>query len=490
MTTSNERYESFSARRIPELPRDERRSGEPLRQLSRELDAACIHALQPQELAAILESQGYTDALVWERFQEHTVFACAEKLFAMVPYRPALVSAPLLSPLPRTLWQELIRGVIYLLPALWCPAALALGWGEGATVGLLVASLFGWGWMQSAAYLGYAGLAASRRTAGRLLRGGGAAAVLLTGALAALIAHLAHQDALHVTVIAVAVATYLAAATTLLVLGRELLLLLSLLPALALSALHFLRPNFLHSGLGFPGSEALAPWTLPAVILTLAAGLPLLAALRASDLRAPTRLSVLPRARDLVPRSLPFALYGWLCAAFLTLGLMLSGGANLLSGNGWSLAPLVLSMGAMEVTVRRIHEALHRETRSRDSIREIVSRSVTQVMMACLGYGALLLALYDALVWLAPSLDLPRPPLLLLAGHVQVAVAMLLSGLLINFGLLPRTLLLWTLAVLAQVLLTRNGYSASASYALSSSVLLALLLLGTSRALSDIRNLS
>ncbi|GGQ99405.1 hypothetical protein [Deinococcus ruber] len=463
------------------ITEDERRSKDPLKKLSRELDAACVGALQPQELAAILESEGFTDAMVWERFGEHTVFSAAERLFTMVPYRPQPAALPpMMSPLKRTWPQDLIRGLIYLLPALWSPAALSLGWGEGATTALLIASLFGWGWMQSMSYLGYAGLAASRTVAGKLLRGGGAVVVLMTSVLAALLALVLHQDVLHVTLVATAIAVYLAAATTLLVLGRELLLLLSLLPALLLVLVR----------LAVPGLLGLEAWTLPAVILTLAVGLPLLTALRVADVRLPTRLSALPKARYLVLKSLPFAGYGWLSAAFLTMGLLLSHGTEVLQGSGWSLAPLVLSMGAMEVTLRRIHGVLRLETRSRDSVAQIVGRAIMQVLFACLSYSAVLLALYDVLVWLAPSFGLERPPLLLLAGHVQVALAMLLSGLLINFSLLPRTLLLWSLAVVTQFTLIRFDFNVTASYTLSSSVLLTVLMLGTWNALHDIRNLS
>ena len=484
--TTGELYDTFNARTVAVTPEDERRSKGALQRLSRELDAACVGALQPQELAAILESEGYTDALVFERFGEHSVFSAAERLFQMVPYRPQTAALPpMLSPLSRTLSQDLIRGVIYLLPALWSPAALALGWGQEATTGLLIASLFGWGWMQSISYLGYAGLAASLTVAGKLLRAGGAVVVLLTGALAALVAVLTHLDVLHTAGVAAAIAAYLAAATTLLVLGRERRLLLSLLPALALVLIRFLLPE---NALSFGG--LLAPWALPAVILTLAVGLPVLTALRVSDVRLPTRLSALPKARYLVLKSLPFAAYGWVSAAFLTLGLLRANGTALLAGSGWSLAPLVLSMGVMEVTLRRIHTNLRRETRSRDSVQAIVSRAVLQVLASCLGYGAILLALYDVLVWLAPNVGLERPPVLLLAGHVQVALAMLLSGLLINFGLLPRTLTLWALAVAAQLALLQVGYSAAASYTLSSSVLLGAALIGTWNALHDIRNLS
>lgn len=506
----------------------ERRSRDPLAVLSRHLNQDCLHALQPQELAAILEAEGYTDALVLERYGDSSVFACAERLFQLVPYRPPTsnrlsLGSPAATPTPSG--RDLLRGVIYLLPAVWSPAVLALGWNgtgwsseaggvsqstdlssiQGAGLGLLISSFFGWGWMQSVAYLGYLGLATSPAETSRLLRWAGAGAVVLTGALAAAVAWALGQDAAQVGVVALSIAAYLAAATALLVLGSEVLLVISLLPALTWMGLQA----------AFSGSVVAdnAPQQAAAV-LALAVGLPgvaaiyssqpaLIAAVQAAAARARGVSPAVPSARRLgraaLQRALPHAGYGWLCAGFLSLALLhpfapssqFAAEAPELLGLSWSLAPLVLSMGVLELSVRRIHAALKRQASTTGTVGSIVAGSAWQVAKVCVQYAALLLLAYVLARTLAPEFGFQRPSWLLVAGHLGVAVALLLSGLLINFGALYRVLGAWALAVAAQlVLLLLGQLDTASSYAFSAGGVLAVLLGLMWVALLDIRNLA
>ncbi|MFB9994554.1 hypothetical protein ACFFLM_21585 [Deinococcus oregonensis] len=492
----------------------ERRSTDPLAVLSRHLNQDCLHALQPQELAAILEAEGYTDALIHERYGDPSVFACAERLFQLVPYRPpTLTHAAAASVRPNHIGRDLLRGVIYLLPAVWSPAVLALGWNgsqssglssiQGAGLGLLISSFFGWGWMQSVAYLGYLGLATSPAETSRMLRWAGAGAVALTGVLAASAALLLGQDAAQVGVVALSIAAYLAAATTLLVLSSEILLVISLLPALTWTALQA----------AFSGG--VVPSNAPqqaAAVLTLAVGLPVVAALyssrpaligamQAAAARAQGAAMAAPSARRLGRaawrRALPHAAYGWLCAGFLSLALLhpfapSSGSADSagMVGLSWSLAPLVLSMGVLELSVRRIHAALRKQAGTYGTVSGIVRASAWQVLKVCLQYAALLGAGYLLARMLAPAFGVQRPSWLLITGHLEVASALLLSGLLINFGALNRVLGAWAVGLAAQLALLLGHLDVASSYALSAGSVLALLLGLMWLALLDIRNLS
>ncbi|MDB5045628.1 MAG: hypothetical protein JWQ08_1678 [Deinococcus sp.] len=496
----------------------ERRSTDPLAVLSRRLNRDCQQALQPQELAAILEAEGYTDALILERYGDPSVFACAERLFQLVPYRPPDVARSV-SPavLPGHLGRDLLRGVIYLLPAVWSPAVLALGWNgaappplapntglsglQGAGLGLLISSFFGWGWMQSVAYLGYLGLATSPAEASRMLRWAGAGAVALTGALASVAALLLGQGAVQVGVVALSIAGYLAAATTLLVLSSEVLLVISLLPALT------------WMGLQAVFSRGVVPDNAPqqaAVVLALAVGLPVAAALyssrpaliqaaQAAAARARGVVLAAPSARRLgraaFRRALPHAGYGWLCAGFLSLPLLhpfapspSADPAGLL-GLSWSLAPLVLSMGVLELSVRRIHAALKQQARTTAPVGRIVRSSAWQVLKVCVQYAGLLFLAYLLARTLAPEFGFQRPSWLLVAGHVQVAAALLLSGLLVNFGALYRVLAAWAVALAGQLGLLVGHFDVVNSYALSAGGVLALVLGLMWLALMDIRNL-
>ncbi|GAA4013661.1 hypothetical protein GCM10022631_26650 [Deinococcus rubellus] len=471
------------------------RSADPLAQLSRRLNTACVRAVHPHELAAILEAEGFTDALIQERFGDPNVFACAERLFQLVPYRPAQ-PIWLLPQAGRPLWRDLMRGLIYLLPAAWSPAALQLGWGEGASLGLVLASLFGWGWMQSVAYLGYFSLAAGQYQARFMLRRAGSAAVLLSGLLAAAVALGTGQNVLTVTLVTLTIATYLAAATALLVLEHETWLLLSLLPALLLTLLSVLTPNWLSTDwLGVGTANGSGAALQAAGVLVLAVGVPLLAALRATrpPLFSASSLhtqSVGGLSLSRVAASLPYGVYGWLCAAFLSLVLLNVGSASQASDAGllgwsWSVAPLVLSMGVLERTLRRIQQALRSQASSTASLPSLVWRGFAGVLGWAAGYLCVLLLGYLLLGALVPGTALPTQ---LLAGHLALAAALLLSGLLINFGLLPRVLLVWGVGLLTQLGLRTLGEGVGGSYALSAGLCAALLLLGTWAAIGDLRH--
>ena len=478
--------------RLP--PYSELRSQEPLALLSRQLDAACTGALHPHELAAILESEGFTDALVREKYGDQDVFECAQRLFELVPYRPAAAELAHVTAPP--LARDLLRGVIYLLPAVWTPSALALRWpgGEQAiTLGLLVATLFGWGWMQGVAYLGYLRLVQGVAASARMLRQASGAALLLTLLAALLLSLWQNQNPMQVSLIAVSIGAYLAAATALLVLGRERELLLASLPALLWVAAQRIWPGLAELGQG----------QQTAGLLALAVGLPVAAALLATA--APARHPVLRGAgptlwqphtwlsdlQDLLRRALPHAVYGWLCAAFLALVLLRPlSEAGGFGGWSWSVVPLVLSMGFLEWCLRRVHTALRRVAESSDTLRRATQRSILELLRYAACYGAALLGAYLLTRAVAPALSLEAPRWPLLLGHVCLGVGLLLSGLLSNFQLLRRVLPCWALAVASQVVLLRLGQAADLAYALSAVLALTLLLSLCISALRDIRHLS
>ena len=487
-----------SARREP--PYSELRSQEPLALLSRQLNTACVQALHPQELAAILESEGFTDALVRERFGDEDVFACAQRLFELVPYRSPDVAQLQRAAAP-PVHRELLRGVIYLLPAVWTPSALALHWpgGEQAiTLGLLIATLFGWGWMQGVAYLGYLRLVQGTAAAAHMLRRASAVALLLTALAALLLAQWQGLSAVQVSLVAVSIGAYLAAATALLVLGRERDLLLASLPALLWAGLRSLWPEV----------AGLAEAQQAAGLLALAVGLPVAAALLAtaspagagmlphpvgtvSGWRPGRALAAAQSVMAMTRQALPHAVYGWLCAAFLALVLLRPlSEATGIGGWSWSVIPLVLSMGLLELCLRRTHLALRRVAETSGSVRSAVQRSLLRVMGFALSYGAALLGAYLLIRALAPVFGLLPPSWPLLLGHVCLGVGLLLSGLLSNIHLLRRVLLSWGLATASQVVLLRLGLPADASYALGAAGALTLLSAHTTLALHDIRHLA
>ncbi len=72
-----------------------RRSSSDLNELARHLYEVCRNAADPFELAAQLESLGYNRYRVTREFGFRTTFELAEKLFAITPRRPRLLTPPL-----------------------------------------------------------------------------------------------------------------------------------------------------------------------------------------------------------------------------------------------------------------------------------------------------------------------------------------------------------------------------------------------------------
>ncbi len=456
----------------------ERRAHDPLAQLSRRLEGACQGAVQPLELAAILESEGYTDRLVRARFGTPDVFTCAQVLYRRVPFRPPEVTATTL-PSPVPLERDLTRGVIYLMPALWTPFALPLTPGAGAaqitTAGLLTATLFGWGWMQGVAYRGYQALVRGPAPAARTLALAGAQATVLTAALAAGVAWTLGLPPLPTAGVALAMSVYLASATLLLVLGREAALLTTAVPVAALI-------------LGDLTGLLVAPQWLT---LLLAAGGPLIAAGQAVW-RAGRPAATAPTSAG---RALLYATYGWLCAAFLGARLLnpwQPGGPDLpgMMGLSWSVAPLVLGMGALEFTLRGVHRDLAACARSSDPVGVIRRRGARLLTRRVALFTAGLALTYLLVALLAPRLGGPTQVPALLGGHVLVGGALLLSGYLINVALLGWALLAWACALGTQVAVRELGWAADPAYLLGAAVAALLCTLLAAWAVRDARHLT
>ncbi|MFT2018253.1 hypothetical protein ACMA1D_20790 [Streptomyces sp. 796.1] len=214
---------------------------DPLDDLAERLSDVCAAAVHPDEIAAFLEADGLTGEQITERYGRRNVFELAAELYERVPRGyPEPPAKP--DPWHATPGRFLLRGVVFTLPGLGYvlstpflegPTGL---FGLSAGTGPLAASaLVGWAWNQALAHRAYRWLA---------LGGNGAAAACLRiggplGALLAFTAALLLPGPTGATVFAAGQSVYLAAATALLVLGKERALLHSLLP-MAVGALALL----------------------------------------------------------------------------------------------------------------------------------------------------------------------------------------------------------------------------------------------------------
>ncbi|MFE0458161.1 hypothetical protein ACFW1A_02735 [Kitasatospora sp. NPDC058965] len=232
------RLRTLPRRRRPKLgsptePEHPPVSADPLDELADRLAELCADAVHPYEIAAFLESDGLTDEQAALLYGRPDAFTLAEELFAKVDRRyPGPVSSD--NPWRADPWRCVLRGLVFALPGLayllgadlFAPHRMRFGMPSGMAA-TAAATLVSWAWNQALAHRAYAWLSRTDRhragltlligaPAGALLAGG--TGWVLGGPLAALLFTLGQSG-------------YLAAATVLLVLGREKQLLVALAPS-------------------------------------------------------------------------------------------------------------------------------------------------------------------------------------------------------------------------------------------------------------------
>ncbi|MCP3817449.1 hypothetical protein NLX86_04640 [Streptomyces sp. A3M-1-3] len=227
---------------LPRIPRQRPSwaAADPLEELAERLDDLIAAAVHPDEIAAILESDGMTDDHIRLTYGREDSFALAEELYTRVPRRFPEPPGPALDPWHTSFLGCLLRGLVFALPGLAYVLGAPLLAGPpdrlglpAGTVTLLAGALVGWVWNQSLSHRAYSWLGlGDREAAGRALLAGAPAGALLGAAVAFSVSGPGPAAAF-----AAGQSLYLGAATVLLVLGRERALLYALLPMAAGAAL-------------------------------------------------------------------------------------------------------------------------------------------------------------------------------------------------------------------------------------------------------------
>ncbi|MGW5634888.1 hypothetical protein [Streptomyces sp. NPDC003832] len=459
------------AEALPTIPRQRvpgRPAPDPVEELAERIGEFVAAAVHPDEVAALLESDGLSDDQIRERYGVKNSFALAEELYDRVPRSYPEPSGPAHDPWRTGLLGCLLRGIVFALPGfgyvLGAPLLAGprgdLGLPAG-TVPLLAGALFGWTWNQGLAHRAYSWLGVGDPAAARRALLVGAPLGVLLGVLAALAA--AGTASPAAVAFAAGQSCYLGAATALLVLGRERALLVALTPMAAGAVLALVHPVpdgarlvLLLGSLAAVAALALleaAPstrrpgergWTAACVAL-----LPFgaLGSRAAGPEEAPRRAA----APGLLG-SLPYALFGLgsgVLVVYTALGDVLAG-----RGHSAVAAPaavaLTLSMGPAEWLLHRFRSGSLAGLRTAGSPRSFRGGTARTVAACLAAYLAVLLALTlaTAALWPhAPTVDGVRLTGLLLLGVV------LWTGLLLqSVGAVLGAALVCVPAALAQTL--------------------------------------
>lgn len=405
-----------------------RRSPGRLAQLTREHDQLCTQAVDSFEIAAGLEAAGVSDRRARSQFDVASVFELAEMMYELVPRRPS-PAEPATDPWRRSPARAFLRGLLYGLPGLLFIVALRIIQVPLSVTLLVAATIVACALGQLLSFLGHVLLGRGDRRAARalmrvaLLAGAAPVAGLSVAAL------LTHSPTLRLSVFAASEVEYLLAATVLMVLNADVLLLAILAPGVVLS------------GLVLCGAVPdLPPWValggLGLCLLTAVAAAWM--RLRTPDSRSGRRLRDALRGGEL-PVSVCFLAYGGFSAAMLSFAIV-----DAVTGSGsatgptvaFSMLPLIASLGAADWLQYRLRSRTAHAMRDSTSVDGFARRARLELVLALLAYAGTLAVLTGALLGcLTRWGGVDRVFALDATGYMVLGLALFLSTILLSCGL-------------------------------------------------------
>ena len=405
-----------------------RRSASPLDQLSRRLNRVCSTAVDPYQIAAMLESDGLNDRIAREEYGFSDVFELADALYRRVPGRPLGALEVLKQSPSNRMWLEVSKGLLFGLPGLLYPAAFTIFGIWSSTLGLTFAAIVGWAWSQLMAHLAHR-LIGRGNTGGaaRLLLGLSGLGIIGTiGVLLVAAQFIVTGDLISAAKVAAVQMAYQTAASIVFVFEREIWLFMAILPGVLVNAAYLIL-----------GSDVISPL----VALSAGCGSVLLALVAAylcavnAGLWKQKRAKGALRLSDYV-EAVPFVLYGAGCAVFIafdTLRFWMVQPDFAPPALGFVVIPVVLSMGVLEWQLRHFRERgveLLKQTETPALFAVRIRRVFFQALSS---YGLALVALsliaWTVTVYFGLS---PAQTLMLLAANCALGVGFFSAFLLIG----------------------------------------------------------
>jgi hypothetical protein len=433
-------------------------------ELADRMAAACLEAVDPREIVAVLEAEGVTDAIARSRYGSPDVFDLADRLCVSTPRRPA-ATTPVPSPWRATPHLHILRGVLFGLPALAYLTVAGRIAGIPSAVLLVVSVLISWAVGQGLAYVGHVRLGwGDRNDAARVLGGG-----LLWAALPSVAVTVGLGLILGVpfavTAVAAGQVAYVLAATVALVLGRELWLLAALVPGVGAAV----------AGLVL-GDKALksAPLAWCAALSVVAATAVAIYSVRGAKPRWPSGAELLAAA--------PNAAFGLLVGAlliFVPAVRTFDPAPDPAVDKGAALAallPLSVSMGFAEWLLYGYRTATHRALQRAHTLAAFGRRAGAALLGAAAGYLGALVALSIGGAALAVAVTGKGPTVGVLASAAVVGTALFVALLLMSFGIRLPVVLACLLALVADGLLLLRADAPEQIQTVTAAALLVVLL--------------
>ena len=407
-------------------------------------------AVDPLEIAAVLEADGITDRTAQLHYGAEDVFALANLIYRRVPRRATTVVPD------ETIWRfpwtrAMLNSLLYTAPAVgFLPLAPLLG-NQATLVAVGIVTVAGWSASLVVSYLGYTALASGRPVAARVLRHCGLAGLLgLAGGLAAAVWRLGLPPA--GAAVAGGLGVYLLAATVALVCGARLCLAAALTPATL-------------AGVGYVITDGQVAWAWVGSLITAVTALVVAVVLVSAP--GSGAAGLMPRAvwRD----ASAHGLFGLLAAGLVlvpTLSEMRTGGS--LTATAALTLSLTLSMGAAESCLYRYRRAILRLLCRTHTIEGFAGGSVPVLLAVVGSYLCVLGGLVTLAVAGGSVIGLLRPtPHTVLLGAAIVALGGALFVALLLLALGSRYP---ALVVLAAALAMNLGFPAGSGTALALAV--------------------
>jgi hypothetical protein len=405
---------------------------------------ACGQAVDPREIAAVLEADGITDAIARSRYASPDVFDLAERLCTTTPSKPT-ATAWIPSPWRATPLKHVLRGVLFGLPALAYLIVADQITGVRSAALLVFSVLLSWATGQALAYLGHVRLGwGDPADAASVLYGGllwiGIPSIAATAGLG----FVSFELPIPVTLVATGQVAYVLAATVALVLGREWWLLAALAPGVGAAIVGLVLGDALLQS---------APFAWCAGGSVIASIVVAMIAVRGHQPRPPS-------LRELSAAT-PNALFGITVGALLIFvpavqtfdpapDAVIAKGAALAA-----LLPLSVSMGAAEWLLYRYRSATHRALQESRSLADFGWGAAAALLGVTVGYLIALLTLSAAGVGLVIVLSGQSPGLRPLATAAVVGTALFVALLLMSFGVRLPVVAACLLALVADAALLR-----------------------------------